>query len=149
NGMFAFAIWDRKTETLFLARDRTGEKPLYYCDSIPGLDLAFGSELKTLTAIPEFSNDIDHQSLLDFLSPSYLPQPQTTYRAVRQLEPAEWLRVEHRRHRRSKYWSVDAVAVDNRPEPQLIEELQTLCADAVKRRMLSDVPLGAFLSGGV
>lgn len=149
NGMFAFAIWDSLRKRLFLARDRMGKKPLYYTTAIPGFRLAFASELKALAVIPGFRAETDARSVADFLALSYVPDPQTIYRDVYKLEAAQSLILDAAGVRRRKYWELKFGEDIRRSMPRTIEEIRTLAADAVKRRMISDVPLGAFLSGGV
>ena len=147
-GMFAFAIWDATQETLFLARDRLGKKPLYYSE-LPTGRIVFGSELKALLVDLEVSRDIDPYAVNDFFAYGYIPDPRTIYRSVAKLPPAHTLLVRRgSRPQLSRYWDLaftpqpysEADACDG-----LIEHLR----DAVSVRLVSDVPLGAFLSGGV
>jgi asparagine synthase (glutamine-hydrolysing) len=149
NGMFAFAIWDTRRRELFLARDRFGKKPLYYSFSVPGMSCCFASELKALTLLPGFPDQVNERALADFLCLSYVPDPDTIYKNVFKLAPAHTLTVNESGHRLRRYWEP---VFD--PDPDLnfdatVGEIRALAADAVKRRMISDVPLGAFLSGGV
>ena len=149
NGMFAFAIWDGRKRQLFLARDRFGEKPLYYSCSVPGMTFCFASELKALAAIPEFPAAIDPRSVRDFLAVSYIPDPGTIYRNVYKLRPGHSLTVSHAGIVTRRYWQpgfdIDAgLAFDD-----AVEQVRDLAQDSVERRMLSEVPLGGFLSGGV
>ncbi len=149
NGMFAFAIWDRRQQVLFLARDRFGEKPLYYTDAVPGMRFCFASELKALCMIPEFPRQVDAKSLTDFLQLSYIPDPGTIYRNVCKLKPAHSLTVSNAGFRTERYWQ-PAFAIEPRTVfADAVEELRALAEDSVERRMISDVPLGGFLSGGV
>jgi asparagine synthase (glutamine-hydrolysing) len=148
NGMFAFAIWDAPRKRLFLARDRMGKKPLYYSDAVPGFHFAFASELKALAAMPGFDARVDERSVAEFLALSYVPDPRTIYRGVAKLEPAHSLTVDRTGIRKRRYWSPVFRQRGQRRE-EAIEELGSLAEDAVGRRMISDVPLGAFLSGGV
>ncbi|MGJ4962418.1 asparagine synthase (glutamine-hydrolyzing) [Bradyrhizobium sp. HKCCYLRH3061] len=156
-GMFAFALWDAETRRLVLARDRFGEKPLFYGWS--GADLVFGSELKALAAHPSWSPSLDRAALTAFMRYSYIPAPATIWRGVRKLPPASFVTIpadavpgmwpEPR-----PYWSlrdrVTAAQGDRiGSEREAIDRLELLLATAVKRQCLSDVPLGAFLSGGV
>ncbi len=154
NGMFALAIWDRAREELFLARDRFGKKPLYYTEAIPGQAISFASELKALTLVPGFDCPVDPRAVADFLAFGYVPDPSTIYRNVHKLAPAHGL-LWRRRGPRGKpatprrYWEMrfapDAgVSFDDR-----VEEIHALSVDAVQCRLMSEVPLGAFLSGGV
>jgi asparagine synthase (glutamine-hydrolysing) len=149
NGMFAFAIWDIRRKELFLARDRFGKKPLYYSSGIPGTRFCFASELKALAAMPGFDPPVDPRSVADFLALSYVPDPNTIYKGVAKLPPAHSMTVTESGSRLRRYWSPD-FAVDSRLGfGAAVEEIRSLAADSVKRRMISDVPLGAFLSGGV
>jgi asparagine synthase (glutamine-hydrolysing) len=149
NGMFAFAIWDTRRRELFLARDRFGKKPLYYSAAIPGTRFCFASELKALTAMPGFDQPVDPHSVADFLALSYVPDPKTIYQGVAKLPPAHSMTVTEAGLRLRRYWS-PSFAVDARLDfASAVEEIRSLATDSVKRRMISDVPLGAFLSGGV
>jgi len=156
NGMFAFALWDRQERTLYLGRDRIGEKPLYY--GWIGTTLVFGSELKALRAHAEFKGQIDHDAIALFLRHSYIPAPYSIYKGINKLQPASLLSVTsqglqgtHLRH----YWSLRDVAEQGAEQEfrgrteEAVERLDSLLRDAVKIRMTSDVPLGSFLSGGV
>ncbi len=149
-GMFAFALWDRKRETLFLARDRLGIKPLYYAPLDDGKVL-FGSELKSLLLHPAMPRDIDPCAVEEYFAYGYVPDPRTIYQGVRKLEPGHllvWRRGETEPRPRA-YWELvfeDGATVD---ENQVREELIERLRDAVSCRMIAEVPLGAFLSGGV
>jgi asparagine synthase (glutamine-hydrolysing) len=154
NGMFAFALWDAAEGTLFLARDRMGEKPLYYGRS--GETLLFGSELKALTAHPAWRGEVDRDALAVYLRHNYVPAPWSIYRGIAKLPPAHYVAI--REHGRAVgepvcYWDLGRVAeagvaaAEGTPEA-LTDELEALLRDAVGRRMAADVPLGAFLSGG-
>jgi asparagine synthase (glutamine-hydrolysing) len=155
NGMFAFALWDRTQRTLTLARDRFGEKPLYY--GVVGGRLLFGSELKALRAYPEFSSDIDLGAVALYLRRNCVPSPLSIYRGIRKLPPASWITVSagELETEPQHYWSLHEVAErgvhDQFPgtEREAIDALDSLLRDAVKIRMHADVPLGAFLSGGI
>ncbi len=148
-GMFAFALWDSNVETLFLARDRLGKKPLYYAALTDG-SVIFGSELKALMQHPGLSREIDPRSIEDYFALGYVPEPRTIYKAAAKLEPAErmvWRRGEA--PRKDIYWdlrmSQDGPADFAEAQESLLERL----TEAVRMRLMSDVPLGAFLSGGV
>ena len=159
NGMFAFALWDAQTRTLSLARDRAGEKPLYYC-RYDGL-LAFGSELKALYAHPGFRRDIDRDSVGLYFRQGYITAPQTPFRCVHKLPPGTVLQVSEREFGAADwvpqaYWSAResfALAFGSRGTQESVgntaEELEALLLDAVRLRMVADVTLGAFLSGGI
>ena len=153
-GMFAFALWDRETRTLTLARDRFGIKPLYY-GTQAGVFL-FGSELSALAAHPAFGAEIDRDALADFLRMSYVPAPRTIYTGIRKLRPGHALTVcrdgdavvlDER-----PYWSLEATVAAARADPFTGTDdaaLDAVLRDAVRLRMIADVPLGAFLSGGI
>lgn len=150
NGMFAFALWDARTETLFLARDRLGEKPLYYACLANGW-LLFASELKSLSLCPGLDRRLDPQAIEEFFALGYVPDPHSIYRGVRKLPPASYLLARRGSppQKPRPYWDVRFVDT-GLPRPQEIaEELIIRMREAVRLRMIADVPLGAFLSGGV
>lgn len=155
NGMFAFAVWDRQTRVLTLARDRMGEKPLYYGSS--GGVFLFGSELKALQAHPAFDAPLDRDSLTAMLRYDYVPAPHAIWRGLLKLEPAHYVDIKEGGRNIGKpaaYWSLrDAAAggsANSLPDgPELAPVLETLLRDSVGQRMVADVPLGAFLSGGI
>jgi asparagine synthase (glutamine-hydrolysing) len=149
NGMFALAIWDARKRELFLARDRFGKKPLYYATGVPGFALCFASELKALAAVPNFSRQTNYRSVADFLAFSYVPQPDTIYEGALQVPAGHMLTLGAGGIRLRRYWAPRFGRDESARFEDRVEELRTLAADSVKRRMLSDVPLGAFLSGGV
>lgn len=153
-GMFAFALWDRQERRLTLVRDRLGIKPLYWAELRK--TFLFGSELKALHAYPGFSAEIDRQSLAAFMRFGYVPAPKSIYHGVNKLEPGCML------HATSdgkvvieRYWDVRAVARNGASEPlslddgEATERLETTLGEAVRQRLISDVPIGAFLSGGI
>ncbi len=156
-GMFAFALWDEQAQTLTLARDRFGEKPLFYgwC----GSDLVFGSELKALAAHPDWSPKLDRAALTAFMRYCYVPAPHTIWQNVQKLSPASFVTFTAGARAGSlpepvAYWSLRDHVVAGQgarivDEAEAIDELQRLLSIAVKRQCLSDVPLGAFLSGGI
>jgi asparagine synthase (glutamine-hydrolysing) len=155
NGMFAFALWDRQERTLRLARDRIGEKPLYYCWA--GRTLLFGSELKALRAHPAFSADIDRGALAQFLRHKYVPAPRSIYRGVTKLPPGSVVSIDAagRTSSPNAYWSVVDAAAAGLEDPfrdsigDAADAMDECLRDAVRLRMEADVPLGAFLSGGI
>jgi asparagine synthase (glutamine-hydrolysing) len=154
NGMFAFALYDARAERLFLVRDHLGVKPLYYADA--NGQLIFGSEIKAILASGEYAPDVDWQSAHDFFSFLYVPAPATIFRGIHQLPPAHWLEYDLRRQcitRVERYWDVAewsrARNGQYRERRDLQAALRDLLPDAVEKQMVSDVPLGAFLSGGV
>jgi asparagine synthase (glutamine-hydrolysing) len=152
NGMFAFVVWDRPRRRLFAARDRFGEKPLYYA-SRPGC-LVFGSELSAVIRHPQIDCALDPRSLQKFFAYGYLPAPNAIYRGVRKLPGGCHLTVDlaAQREVEARYWRFHIEADDEAPSERdatLVEELRALLDQAVARRLVSDVPLGVFLSGGI
>lgn len=148
NGMFAFAIWDRPRRKLFLARDRFGEKPLYYTN-VPGRGFCFASELKALAVLPGFRKRVRPASVADYLCFSYIPDPDTIYENVFRLKPGHSLTVTASGFREQRYWSPSFSSSYSLGRDEAIEQIRSLSEDCVRRRMVSDVPIGAFLSGGV
>jgi len=147
-GMFAFALWDARRRRLLLARDRFGIKPLYYWQAPGGL--AFASELPSLQTMEGFPGRIDRQALLDYLTFGYVPDPQCIFENVRKLGPGQLLVWERGADVRvSSYWSPARTKEARIDEHDAIAELRRLLADAVRSHLVSDVPLGAFLSGGL
>ena len=154
-GMFALALWDKHERRLSLARDRMGEKPLYFAHT--GDALIFGSELKALTAFPGWQPQIDQHGVIALLRYSYIPAPQTIYQNARKVCPGEIVSfasanapAEH-----DRYWSADTMAYAGQKQPfvgndaEAIEALDAQLREAVRLQMVADVPLGAFLSGGI
>lgn len=152
NGMFAFAIWDDRDKRLFLARDRMGEKPLYY-SRLPGGGIVFASELKALRLHPAVSRRINPRAVSQFLSLNYVLGDECIIDDVRKLPPAHYLIVEAGKvHATQCYWNLAKCFREKRrfgSEAEATGELNSLIKDAVDIRLLSDVPLGAFLSGGL
>ncbi len=146
-GMFAFAIYDQAHRELFLARDRLGKKPLFY--GRLGNVLHFGSEIKSFYRSPLWDGAVDMTGLEGYLSLGYFLAPGTVYRDVRKLEPGHWLRVRGGALTTRRYWDVEDFDSDHRSEPQVLDELEGLLRGAVRERLMSEVPLGAFLSGGI
>ncbi len=146
-GMFAIALWDKKKRKLLLARDRVGKKPLFY--SWNGRKLLFGSEMKALWPAADFSRDIDLEALSDYFSYLYIPAPKTIFKQVRKLQPAHYLSVDARGIREVPYWDLSFKEPQDLGEAEWRERLIDEYRTAVKVRLVSDVPLGAFLSGGV
>ncbi len=146
-GMFALALWDGPARRLLLARDRLGKKPLYYAHD--GERLVFASELKALIADPSMKRTVDPEAVDDYLAFGAVPAPRTIYQGIAQLPPAHYLLWEDGRIRLAEYWDVRFDVGPERSERDYLEEFAALLAEAVRLRMISDVPLGAFLSGGV
>lgn len=158
-GMFAIALWDRQTHTLTLTRDRMGEKPLYYGWQGSGVERAFlfGSELKALKAHPAFSAEIDRGAICLLLRHNYIPAPYSIYQNIAKLEPGCLLTISltQPEPKIQKYWDTLEVARDGVAQPfagtadEAVDKLEILVKDAVSQQMMADVPLGAFLSGGI
>ncbi len=147
NGMFAFAIWDGAAERLFLARDRCGEKPLFYMLR-PGA-IFFASELKALLQLPFFRKEINLQAVDLYLTYQYVPHPHTIYQGVHKLPPGHYLLWEKGRAQIGRYWNPDfQTEIPYNPQ-EAKAAIRDLLSDAVRLRLESDVPLGAFLSGGI
>ncbi|MEI8213368.1 MAG: asparagine synthase (glutamine-hydrolyzing) [Planctomycetota bacterium] len=147
NGMFAIAIWDSVRERLVLARDRLGKKPLYYWHD--GEQLVFASELKALVQVPGFPREIDPGAIDTYLTYQYIPYPYTIYRGVSKLPPGHWLVYEKGRIEIQRYWDVDWTKEVPVSLSDAKHQLHELLDDAIRLRLRSDVPLGAFLSGGI
>jgi len=148
DGMFAFAIWDRTRRRLVLARDRMGKKPLHY--ALLGRELVFASELKAMLQHPKVSRALSIPALTRYLVHDYVPAPGTIFPGIRKLPPGHTLVYQDGTVTLHQYW--DLPASGERPEASVDEDarrLQQLLEDAVRRRLISDVPLGAFLSGGI
>lgn len=155
NGMFAFAVWDRSSRTLSLARDRMGEKPLYY--GLANGVFLFGSELKALHAHPAFRPVLDRDSLSSMLRYDYVPAPHTIWQGIAKLKPAHFVEIAEDGRAVGEpqpYWNLRQVAIEGTTQrlpdgPELVSDLHSRLGDAVAMRMIADVPLGAFLSGGI
>ena len=149
-GMFAFALWDRGRQTLFLARDRMGVKPLHYALLADG-SFIFGSELKVVAAHPAFRRDIDPLAVEEYFALGYVAEPRCIYRGVWKLPPAHSLTLRRGEPlpEPRRYWDVLFSGDSHLTAEQAIGELRGRIDEAVKLRMIADVPLGAFLSGGV
>jgi asparagine synthase (glutamine-hydrolysing) len=146
-GMFAYAIWDNENQELFAARDRIGKKPFYYY--VREGELAFASELKSLLELDIIKTEIDYTAVLDFFKYLYVPHPKTIYKNIFKLEPGHYLHYKNGKLTTHEYWDIDFSSPFSTPEAELKDELLDLVRDAVGCRLISDVPLGAFLSGGV
>lgn len=147
NGMFAFALWDKSEQKLFIARDRMGKKPLYYHEN--NNDLYFASELKSLMAIDAIPREIRTDAVYDFFAYQYVPDPKTIFNRVFKLEPGHYLTFDKTGLNIQQYWDVSFANVEQKDEAAFLTELDQLITQSTKERMVSDVPLGAFLSGGV
>ncbi len=148
NGMFAFAIWDKEKEELFIARDRAGKKPFYFT-SQNGV-FAFSSELKALLELPWVKRETDPESLYHFLTYNLLPPPFTMFRHISKMHPAHFMKVNKNGIQEyKKYWEVEYEDLSENSQEQLNDKILSGLQSAVDYRMVSDVPVGAFLSGGV
>ena len=147
-GMFAFAIWDESEKSLFVARDRVGKKPLLYSHR-PNGDLIFGSEFTALLEHPSIGRDIDREAIDSYLSYLCVPAPMTAYREIRKLEPGHWLKWKNGEIETERYWQPDFSKKIKISEEDAIGETTRLLRESTKLRLISEVPLGAFLSGGV
>jgi asparagine synthase (glutamine-hydrolysing) len=147
NGMFAFAIWDARDQSLLLARDRLGIKPLYYADTPAGF--AFASEIKALLAIPGIARRVDLPALDQFMSFLWTPEPRTIFQGIRKLPPAHYLIYRDGRAETFEYWDVEFDEDESLTESDWVERLREQVKRSAEMQMVSDVPLGAFLSGGL
>lgn len=155
NGIFAFAVWDRKERSLSLARDRLGVKPLFYTDSVRGF--AFASEVRALASISNFDRTLDDAGLGCFLQYNCIRAPLTVYRNAKALEAGRTLTVASRgQTSKRQYWSLSSVVATTRherarvwPSAEAIDRLEECLTDSVRRQIISDVPIGCFLSGGI
>ena len=157
-GMFAFALWDKEKSELTLARDRIGEKPLYY--GWQGQSLLFGSELKALQRCPHWQGEIDRKALTLLMRHNYVPAPYSIYQGIKKLIPGTYVQFNSKTHLGEiptalTYWSLNEVAKEGVSNPYQLNdteaqtELDRLLSETIQDQMVSDVPLGAFLSGGV
>lgn len=148
NGMYAFAIWDRQKKELFLARDRLGKKPLHYFldDNL----LVFASELKGVLAHPKVKRELCPNALSKFLAYDYVPSPRSIFRQIRKIKPGCYAQVKGKKINERPYWKPCFTPMQNpMSEKEIVGEIQKRIRAAVERRLISDVPLGVFLSGGV
>lgn len=146
-GMFSFAIWDSSQKKLLLARDRIGVKPLYY--ACPGSSILFASEPKALLACPEIDSSLDPDSLDSYIDLLYVPPPLSIFRGIRQLPPGHVLTWENGHVQIEKYWDALPEPDDSRTMEEWVETIGPIIEESIRMRMISDVPLGAFLSGGI
>jgi asparagine synthase (glutamine-hydrolysing) len=149
-GMFAFVLWDEKKQQLFCARDRAGEKPFYYTQGERGF--AFASEIQALTVLPWVDTTLDREAVALYLNHSYIPAPYSIYKGIRKLPPAHAMTIDAKGMKTWRYW--DPVKVIEQgiiqvSEEEALSQLEQLLRRAVTQQMIADVPLGAFLSGGI
>lgn len=147
DGMFAFALWDAQERTLFCARDRFGKKP--FCYTLQNNYFAFASELTALASLPPLSLSVAPHTLMRYLAYEYVPTPESMYSQVRRLPPAHFLLLKDGKLQIERYWDMPTPRPAQASEEELAAELRRLLTQAVRRRMVSDVPLGVFLSGGI
>jgi asparagine synthase (glutamine-hydrolysing) len=147
NGMFAFALWDGVRRRLLVGRDRLGIKPLYIAQD--GARLAFASEAKALLELPGLGRDLDPAAVASYLQLGYVPAPQSMFRGIRKLPPATLLVVEDGHVEQRRYWRMPSDVDRSLSEGEWIERVRARMEQSVRMQMVSDVPLGAFLSGGV
>ena len=147
NGMFSIAIWDTVDETLFLARDRLGKKPLYYYrkDS----HFIFASEIKAILSVPDVDRSIRNDAVKDFFFYQYVPESKSIFRFINKVQAGHWMLVDKNGVKTEQYWNVSFAHTSEKSTEEIQDDLYGLLNDSVKSRMVSDVPLGAFLSGGV
>lgn len=153
NGMFGIAIWDKLTRKLLIARDRLGKKPIFYGWSKDKRHFFFGSELKALRAHPHFTAEDDQDAIPSYAALNYIPAPLCIYRGIKKLPAGAWLEVTEDGEKENVYWSLRDGIVnaekDFEDERAAVELLEELIGDSIRLRMISDVPVGAFLSGGI
>jgi asparagine synthase (glutamine-hydrolysing) len=147
-GMFALAVWDKTNKSLFLARDRVGKKPVLYSHQKNG-DLIFGSEFQAVLKHPSVSREVDLKAIDDYLSYLCVPAPKTAFKQIRKLEPGHWLRWKDGEIETHRYWQPDFSRKIKITEKEAIDETTRILRESTRLRMISEVPLGAFLSGGV
>ena len=147
-GMFAFAVWDTSDKSLFLVRDRVGKKPLLYSHQQNG-DIIFGSEFQAVLRHPAVSREVDHEAIDNYLSYLCVPAPLTAFKQIRKLEPGHWLKWKGGEVETKRYWQPDFSKKIKISEEEAILETTRILRESTRLRMISEVPLGAFLSGGV
>ncbi len=147
NGMFAFALWDARRRRLVIARDRLGIKPLYV--HADGRRLVFASEAKAILALPGVRRDVDPSALDSYVSLGYVPAPQSIFSGIEKLPPATLLVAEGGKVARTRYWRIPGSVQRGPSEAEWTEQLRARLAESVRMQMVSDVPIGAFLSGGI
>jgi len=147
NGMFAFALWDRTAQTLFIARDRLGIKPLYWTNTSDGI--VFASEIKALLGVTGQRPAVDLEMLDAYMSVGYVPTERTLFRGIEKLQPGWCLRVDRDGPKLRQYWDLEIAPEEDLSEQECVESATGLLRDAVRLQLRSDVPLGVFLSGGV
>jgi asparagine synthase (glutamine-hydrolysing) len=147
DGMFGLCIWDNRTRTLLLARDRAGEKPLFY--SRAGSEIVFASELQCILRHPEVSRELDPIALNEYLLLGYVPEPRTMFRDVRRIEAGTYVRFSAGGEEVVRYWDPESFAIEPRTAREAVAETRRLIERAVEKQVMSDVPVGVFISGGL
>src|ERR1700677_3240140 len=148
-GMYAFTIWDRQERTAFLCRDKMGVKPLYY--AVAGDRLLFSSEVRSILTTGLVAKEIDEKALVDYFSDQSIPYPYTVVKGIRQLEAGSWMRIKDGKIEQQRYWDVtnNPVDFDFGDRDRVHRRIRELMLQSIRRRLVSDVPVGAFLSGGI
>ena len=147
DGMFGLAIWDSRTQTLLLARDRAGEKPLFYARI--GNEVLFASEVQCLLRHPEISRALDDVAISDYLALGYVPEPRTAFAAIRRVPAGTFMRFSGAGEETIRYWDPESFAIQPRDANDAVVELQRLVEEAVTKQVMADVPVGVFISGGL
>jgi len=147
DGMFGLAIWDNRTRALILARDRAGEKPLFYTRI--GAEVLFSSEVQCLLRHPEISRTLDATAISDYLALGYVPEPRTTFEAIRRVPAGTIMRFADGAEETIRYWDPEGFTIQPREPREAVAELQRLFEEAVAKQVMSDVPVGVFISGGL
>jgi asparagine synthase (glutamine-hydrolysing) len=147
DGMFGLAIWDKRTQTLLLARDRAGEKPLFYAQL--GGEVFFASELQCLLRHPELSRELDRVALDAYLALGYIPEPRTPFMAIRRVPAGTYMRFRQNSAETVRYWDPSAFSPEPIDPAAAVRETQRLIEDAVTKQVMADVPVGVFISGGL
>jgi len=147
DGMFGLAIWDNRTRTLILARDRAGEKPLFYA-RVNG-EIVFASELQCLLRHPDLPRDLDVEALHDYLALGYVPEPRTPFRAIRRVPAGAFMRFTEHGEETVRYWDAERFPIEPIDPADAVRETQRLIENAVTKQVMSDVPVGVFISGGL
>jgi asparagine synthase (glutamine-hydrolysing) len=146
-GMFAIAIWDSRIQKLLLARDRVGKKPLFYF--YDGMRIVFASEMKGILEIPGIPRDVDIEAISDYFSFLYVPAPKSIFKKIRKVLPGHYIVVSRHGMFERQYWDISFADTEERAEEDWCERLIEAYREAVRIRLVSEVPLGAFLSGGI
>lgn len=147
DGMFGLAIWDNRTRTLLLARDRAGEKPLFFAEA--GGEVLFASELQCLLRHPEIPRGLDRTAIDEYLTLGYIPEPRTAFAAIRRVPAGTYMQFRDGRGETTRYWDPESFIIEPRDARDAVATVQTLIEQAVTKQVMSDVPVGVFISGGL